>query len=645
MSPRAIVLNLTSSVFRRISTKWTLAVLVAVAVPFIGFSIWVDREVSQRLADDSVRFHLLSTATDLADQLDTEIRERWQDLEYLAGIPLVSWYAAGGAEDRGSWEPTVQDLFDRLVRLSGAHSIVTAVDRDGEILIANRFGSHGAPNNSVSLEGGVSDQPWFEELMRDGRAALGFGTLQDLLGVESDGRPYVGLAVRLEVSGEDLPAGAVIGLMHTDRLQGWVEEFGVRRLGSDGGQTTEDLYTSSYAWIWGSDADTIVAHPTRSLVGQTVSGLEAGSLMPLVEAARRGPWGMYPDYVFRGVQKKAAFKHLTSVEDGGLGWVVGVGVDYGDIYAPVAAVSQTLLLATLVGLFLAAVLSFMVARRTLQPILELERHTRRIAGGELEARLGSKRQDELGDLARSFDRMTEDLARSRSRLVRAEKDAAWREMARQVAHEIKNPLTPISLSISLLRRARAEGSPEADSIQERTMDIIERQVEAMREIASDFHAFAGRHIEPEPVEVGDLLDEVLDLTHAWAEELDVEVVREGEGGCVLADGGELRRALLNLVSNALEAMDGMDERKRLIARVGVVGERVEILLSDTGPGMDTEQEAHLFDPYFTTRSSGTGLGLAIVRRIVGDLGGTVTLTNGSDGKGAVARVELPWHRR
>jgi signal transduction histidine kinase len=633
-------------VFRRISTKWTLAVLVAVAVPLIGFSVWVDREVSQPLADDAVRFHLLSTATDLADQLDTALHERMQDLEYLAGIPLVNWHVSGRAEDRETWESTVQDLFDRMVRLSGDYSIVVAVGRDGKVLVTNRLDAESQRASPSTLEVDVSTQPWFAQLMSEGRSAIGFGTLSEIFGVEGDGRPYVGLAVRLESLEEEAPAGgAVIGLMHTDRLQGWVEEFGVRRLGRDGTQITEDLYTSSYAWIWGADADTIVAHPTRHLVGQKVSGLEEGSLLPLVEAARLEPWGMYPDYNFRGVQKKAAFKRLKPVEEGGFGWVVGVGVDYGDIYAPVEAVSRTLLLATMVGLFLAAVLSFFVARRTLQPILELERHTRRIAAGELDARLGSTRQDELGDLARSFDSMTEDLARSRSRLVRAEKDAAWREMARQVAHEIKNPLTPISLSISLLRRARKENSPEADSILERTMDLVARQVDAMRDIASDFHAFAGQHTEPGPVEAGDLMDEVLELTHAWAEKLGVEVVREGDGGCLLADAGELQRALLNLVSNALEALEGVGQGGRLTARVSTEGDRVVILLTDTGPGLDPDQESNLFNPYFTTRSSGTGLGLAIVRRIVGDLGGSVTLKAGPGDIGAEARIELPLHRR
>ena len=135
-----------------------------------------------------------------------------------------------------------------------------------------------------------------------------------------------------------------------------------------------------------------------------------------------------------------------------------------------------------------------------------------------------------------------------------------------------------------------------------------------------------------------MLDEVLELSAAWAAEQGVQLVREGDGGLVLGDPGELRRALLNLVSNAIEASD---EGGELRARCGVLGHEVEVELVDSGRGLDPEQEQHLFEPYFTTRTSGTGLGLAIVRRVVEDLGGRVSLENRSEGRGAVARIVLP----
>lgn len=631
---------------RRLSTRWALAVLLSVALPFIGFAAWVETEVSERLAEDAVRFHLLSTAADLADQLDDELRERWQDLEYVAGVPLVSWFVGGPEEERPLFESTVQDLFDRMARLSEVHGLVFAVDRSGRVLVTDRGEGEGAAGlrqraRALELEGA----PWLDEVLSEGRATLGFGTAEHLLGLGDEGTPFVGMAVRLEPASGAEPAGAVVALMRTDRLQARIESFGVRRLGASGDEVREDLYGSSYAWVWGPDADTILAHPTRALVGTRVSGIQGGELLPLVEAARGAPWGMYPDYTFRGIQKKAAFKRMQPVSGSGTsGWTVGVGADFTDIYAPVEQVSRTLLLAAGVGLLSAALLTFFVARRTAQPIQELEAHTRRLAAGDLDERLGWSRNDELGDLARGFDRMAGELAEGRAVAMRAEKDAAWREMARQVAHEIKNPLTPISLSIGLLRRARDEGSPEAESILARTLDMIERQVAAMREIARDFHSFAGQHRDPEPVDVGALLDEVLELSAAWAQDEAVEVVREGSGGVVLADPGELRRALLNLVSNALEASEGGG---RLVARCTVEGEapgsQVVVELIDSGKGLDPEQEAHLFEPYFTTRSSGTGLGLAIVRRVVEDLGGHVSLRNREDARGAVARLALPLH--
>ncbi|MBL6720278.1 MAG: HAMP domain-containing protein [Planctomycetes bacterium] len=627
--------------FRRLSTRWALAVLLSVALPFVGFAAWVETHVSQRLAEDAVRFHLLSTASDLADQLDGELQERWQDLEYLAGVPLVSWFVGGPEEERPLFESTVQDLFDRMARLSGVHGLVLAVDRDGRVLATDR-GAEGQEASDTlrraALGLDLAGVPWLEEVLARGRASLGFGTASALLGLPAGGPPFVGMAVRLSPGSGEEPSGAVVALMGTDRLQARIESFGVRRLGATGEQPLQDLYASSYAWLWGPDADTILAHPTRALVGTRVSELQEGELQPLVEAARGAPWGMYPDYTFRGIQKKAAFKRTAAPEQGGFGWTVGIGADFSDIYAPVQEVSRTLLLAAALGLVSAAVLTFFVARRTAQPIQELEAHTRRLAAGDLEQRLGWSRRDELGDLARGFDRMAGELAEGRRAAMRADKDAAWREMARQVAHEIKNPLTPISLSIGLLRRAREEGSPEAESILVRTMDMIERQVAAMREIARDFHSFAGQHRDLEPVDLGALLDEVLELSAAWAAEQGVQLVREGDGGLVLGDPGELRRALLNLVSNAIEASD---EGGELRARCGVLGHEVEVELVDSGRGLDPEQEQHLFEPYFTTRTSGTGLGLAIVRRVVEDLGGRVSLENRSEGRGAVARIVLP----
>jgi nitrogen fixation/metabolism regulation signal transduction histidine kinase len=295
--------------------------------------------------------------------------------------------------------------------------------------------------------------------------------------------------------------------------------------------------------------------------------------------------------------------------------------------------------ATLAVLLVAVLLTMVIARRTTGPILELREHTQRVAAGDLDAEIEVHARDELGELAEAFNAMTRDLKASREQLVRAEKDAAWREMARQIAHDIKNPLTPIQLSIDLLKRAHDDQSPQFDAILERTVETVRRQVAHLRDIAGDFHALTGvGRARAERVDLAALAGEVLDLYAAWAQERGVRTQRTGSGGLVRADPTLLRRVLQNLISNAVEAMPQGGELD-----VGVVQQngRVRLEVRDTGSGVPEEVRPRLFEPYFTTRSSGTGLGLAIARRVIEDAGGTIELVPATSGPGTIARIELP----
>jgi nitrogen fixation/metabolism regulation signal transduction histidine kinase len=298
-----------------------------------------------------------------------------------------------------------------------------------------------------------------------------------------------------------------------------------------------------------------------------------------------------------------------------------------------------LLKATLFVLLLSTLLTMVIARRTTQPIRALERHTQRVAGGDLDARIAITTDDELGQLARAFNDMTAQVKEQRAQLVKAEKDAAWREMARQVAHDIKNPLTPIQLWVDLLERAKAEESPELETIFARTVDTVRRQVEHLREIASDFHALTGVG-EPHPTsfDAGELLAEVFELNAALCAERRITQHRTGEGGRVRLDQGLLRRVLMNLVSNAIQAMP---EGGELTGEARAEGQKLVIEVRDTGVGIPEDLRARLFEPYFTTRSAGTGLGLAISKRVVEELGGEIALVANADGLGTTARVVLP----
>ena len=635
---------------RRISTKWVLAVLAAVMVPFAGFAWYVNGFVRSRIADDVVRYHLLSHAAELAERLDREVFERKKDVEVLAHVRDLMLGLQGRDNDETTFEENVRSLFNSLVVGGAAYDYVLAITASGTVRYVASIGRDGKPLAEAERAALVArpwaSEPWFAAALRDGGALLDWRRL-DLGGPPRPGAfprakdYHIGFAHRVAgVDDPQRPSGVVLGLSSWERIQTELENYGVRRQGPEReGLLGADIFTSTYAWIWGLDADTIQAHKKRELYGQRVSGPDVG-LPQLTEAARAARAGMYPNYTFLGVEKTAAFQRTRMPDEGGFGWVVGVGVDFEDIYAPVRTLTANLFKATGVVLLVSALITLAVARRTTRPIQELQRFTRQVALGDLDVQVPAGGQDELGDLARSFNRMTRELKENHEKLVRAEKDAAWREMARQVAHEIKNPLTPLRLSADLLERARAEGSGEFDAILARTVEIIRRQCDHMREIAKDFHAFAGRHHDLRAVDIAGALDEVLALHDAWARDTHIEVVRTGDGGIVRADPDELRRAFINLVSNAFEAMpDG----GRFEADVRGVDGRVAVELRDTGPGITEEQRGHLFEPYFTTRSSGTGLGLAIVRRIVEDLGGEVTLQNREPGPGAVARLVLPRH--
>jgi signal transduction histidine kinase len=639
---------------RRISTKWVLAVLAAVMVPFVGFAWYVNGFVRSRIADDVVRYHLLSHAAELAERLDREVLERKKDVEVLAHVRDLMLGLQGRDDDANVFEGNVGSLFDSLVVGGAAYDYVLAITAAGTVRFVATFGRDGRPlpeaERAALIAREWSSEPWFAAALRDGSALLDWRRLDLVGGPRRGSIPrandyHIGFAHRVAgVDEPERPSGVVLGLLNWERIQTELETYGVRRQGPEReGLVSADIFPSTYAWIWGIDADTIQAHRARELYGQKVSGPAVG-LPQMTEAARAARAGMYPNYLFRGVEKTAAFQRMQMPDEGGgggFGWVVGVGVDFEDIYAPVRTLTANLVKATIVVLLVSALITLAVARRTTRPIQELQKFTRQVALGDLDVQVPAGGQDELGDLARSFNRMTRELKENHEQLVRAEKDAAWREMARQVAHEIKNPLTPLRLSADLLERARAEGSGEFDAILARTVEIIRRQCDHMREIAKDFHAFAGRHHDLRPVDVAAALDEVLALHDAWARDSRIEVVRTGDGGIVRADPDELRRALINLVSNAFEAMP---EGGRFEADVCGIDGRIAVEFRDTGPGITEEQRGHLFEPYFTTRSSGTGLGLAIVRRIVEDLGGEVTLRNREPGPGAVARLVLPRHR-
>lgn len=639
--------------FRRISTKWVLSVLAVGVVPLVAFAWFVNVQMADRLWD-VVRYYMQSIAADLAQKIDDEVHERQGDVAELSGELMVEL-----AIEEGPGSPSAIDLrrrFENKVSENPKFDLFLIVDAAGRYVVSNELDFRGSmflPALSRELrERDYRESTWFQRAMM-GETVLVDHHRSELVPPRDptiEGAPenfHFGFAVPVvppppddavvgvPIPYDPRPVGVVYGVVNWGYIQYDVLE-------QDRGEyfqglTQANLYSTAYAWLWKADCDTIIGHPRHDLYNSSVS--RDHGLPQLVEAARARESGLYPEYEFGGVKKNAAFHHCVEVDRAGFGWVVGIGIDNPDIYGTIDELRRILLQATLVVVGCVVLWTLWTARRTTRPIIELQRHTHKVAAGDLEAHLEVKSRDEIGDLAAAFNSMTAELKESREATVKAEKEAAWREMARQVAHEIKNPLTPISLSANLLLRARREDSPEFDDLFERTIDMIQRQVANMRDIASDFSAFAGtRNSSPEPVELLQLLAEVVRFNGAWARELGVELRESGAGGTVFADRKELERVLLNLVSNALEAMPDGGE---LSTRVDVEGEDVVLTIRDTGVGLSPEVRARLFEPYFTTRSHGTGLGLAICKRVIDELDGSIELVPADDGEGTVARIRIP----
>jgi nitrogen fixation/metabolism regulation signal transduction histidine kinase len=230
-------------------------------------------------------------------------------------------------------------------------------------------------------------------------------------------------------------------------------------------------------------------------------------------------------------------------------------------------------------------------------------------------------------------------------LVQAQRDAAWGEVARRLAHEIKNPLTPIQLSAERMRRKYlgTMDSKEADLLDRSTHTIIE-QVEVLKEMVKAFSEYARTpHLKLVPLDLNTVIAEVLDLYRGNEANIRFELILASSLPYVEADSGRLRQLLHNLIKNAIEITSHETECliKVITHHVHDSGlEMVELKVEDNGPGFSGDILAHIFEPYVTTKPKGTGLGLAIVKKIVEEHGGTVWAENLPD-SGASITVRLP----
>jgi two-component system, NtrC family, nitrogen regulation sensor histidine kinase NtrY len=250
-------------------------------------------------------------------------------------------------------------------------------------------------------------------------------------------------------------------------------------------------------------------------------------------------------------------------------------------------------------------------------------------------------RDEVGMLARSFNHMTEQLTSQRERLVQSERVAAWRELARRLAHELKNPLFPLQLTVENLVRARQLPPAEFDEVFIEGTQTLSKEIGNLKKIIGRFSDFS-RMPKPEleRIDARDLVTRVRALYAAGSEDgpkIIVDVHVDDQPMPLLVDPELLHRALSNLVLNA---KDAMPEGGTITLSARLTGETVELRIADTGRGLTSEECERLFTPYYTTKQHGTGLGLAIVQSVVADHAGTIVVES-REAQGATFVITLP----
>ncbi len=296
--------------------------------------------------------------------------------------------------------------------------------------------------------------------------------------------------------------------------------------------------------------------------------------------------------------------------------------------------------------FITILVSLLLSERIISPIVHLEDATRRVAEGDFSFRILTRPRDELSNLVESFNGMVSELDRSRRKLMQAERITAWQEIAQRLAHEIRNPLTPIKLSAQRILKRHADSHPaEKDDFSRvlgSSVSAIIKEVDNLERLLREFGDFAKLPVpQPIPVNIREILQEVMSVYASLSSNVKIDVSDVPENLVLNVDRNQIKRVFANLFTNAIQAMPSGGE---LEVRADFVKKAhtsfCRIAVSDTGTGISEENREKIFDPYFTTKKEGTGLGLAIVQRIVFDHKGNVWAE--SDGaNGTTVFIDLP----
>jgi len=375
----------------------------------------------------------------------------------------------------------------------------------------------------------------------------------------------------------------------------------------------------------------------------------AGKLKPLVDAVRQSKQEMTGSVQWSGDQAEDEVFHAIPLQGAGKGKdrpllaILLIGNSRRAYVELIRHIRSAALMAGGGGILLAILLSSWAAARVTRPVEQLAHAAQEVAAGNWNARVDVLGDDELGQLADSFNRMTTELLGQKERLVQAERVAAWRELARRLAHELKNPLFPLQLTVENLVRARQQNPEQFDEVFREGSRTLLAEISNLKGIIGRFSEFS-RMPQPQlqQVQVNEVVRGVMQLCQAQLEspgraKISCELQLDPHLEPVWADAELLHKAITNLVLNA---MDAMPQGGTLTLRTRDDYGNVLIEVADTGSGLTREECEQIFTPYYTNKQHGTGLGLAIVQSVVSDHGGRIRVQS-ELGRGTKFVIELP----
>ena len=614
-----------------LASRFLITLVVSAVLPLLLYGWFSLLGMRDQIDEQVVRVFLPQLAADYAQKIETRLERTDQACAIVRELsrrvldtPLDQ--RDGELAAFGEQGELIPDLLSEFLDL------LLLADSEGDVVFwqdGRRLDPNAHQRRAELIPESVAEESWFREAQRErGVHYLPWGRSPYLhRGMDyrsmDPGSHHLGVA--MDVPMGDGHSGVLFALIRWSEVQAVIDEARAVLIEEAG-------LASAQVFVVGRDG-VVQAHTDRARYGLMLKPAELGQRLADAEA-----FGRCESVRDDGVALRVGF--APGGGDSARAFVMGVAVPEDELFAASDDFERVLLLAIIVSIIVLVAWSLAASRAITAPVKSLVQATRKIAGGDLQVAVPERGGPELGELAAAFNLMAHELAVGRDRLAHAERDQAWAEMARQVAHEVKNPLQPMRMTAQLLQRARAEEDPRAEQVAERLARTVIEQTEALDRIASDFRSFAGvAPAQRSDVTVDAWLQALRDQTARLFADKQLTLTFAGAAGdaVVSIEQESMARVFVNLVQNAIEAAT-----EPVIVELGSrrEGDHVVIDVVDNGPGVPTEVREKLFDPYFTTKTSGTGLGLAICRRLLDVQGGKIRLESTRPGETRFV-IELP----